>query len=96
MSGPKCKAELDAAGVPKKGMSDGSGKHATIFDLRDLVRRLRAGECVDTIAIPRKSKSAEELFCMDKAEQAAARASRGVLFSGIRVVDFFDLRAFPV
>ena len=91
MTKVECKAELDKAGVPKKGLP----KAATDV-LRDLVRRLRAGECVDTIVIPRKSKSAEELFCLDKAEQTAARASRGVLFSGIRVVDFFDLRAFPV
>ena len=40
----------------------------------DLVRRLRAGEPAASLKVPRKPKSAEELFCLDKAEQLACRA----------------------
>lgn len=73
MSGKECTAELDAAGVPKKGRSLTS-HGVTAATVRDLVRRLRAGEPAATIKVPRKPKSAEELFCLDKAEQLACRA----------------------
>ena len=65
-------AELDKAGVPKKGRNPGN--NPSIADIRDLVRRLRAGEPAASLKIPRKPKSAEELFCLDKAEQLACRA----------------------
>ncbi|KAH8053879.1 hypothetical protein JL720_14606 [Aureococcus anophagefferens] len=68
MSRKELEAELDAAGVPKKGR----GRNATVD--RDLVRRLRAGEPAASLKVPRKPKSAEELFCLDKAEQLACRA----------------------
>ncbi|EGB02497.1 hypothetical protein AURANDRAFT_68824, partial [Aureococcus anophagefferens] len=61
-------AELDAAGVPKKGRAV---KHTAIEVLCDLVRRLRAGEPAASLKVPRKPKSAEELFVLDKAEQLA-------------------------
>ena len=64
-------AELDGAGVPKTGRAV---KHTAIEVLRDLVRRLRAGEPAASLKVPRKPKSAEELFCLDKAEQLACRA----------------------
>ena len=63
-------AELDAAGVSKTGLAKASNAI-----VRDLVRRLRAGEAPATIKVPRKPKSAEELFVLDKEEQIAARAS---------------------
>ncbi|KAH8086722.1 hypothetical protein JL720_7165 [Aureococcus anophagefferens] len=70
MSTKECLAELYAAGVPKKGVT----KHVGNVVLRDLVRRLRAGEPAASLKVPRKPKSAEELFCLDKAEQLACRA----------------------
>jgi hypothetical protein len=73
MSGKECTAELDAAGVPKKGRSFG-GRGLSIAEIRDLVRRLRAGEPAASLKVPRKPKSAEELFVLDKAEQLACRA----------------------
>ena len=69
MSRKELDAELDAAGVPKKGRPK-----AAIEVLRNLVRRLRAGEPAASITLPRKPKSAEELFVCDKAEQLACRA----------------------
>ncbi|KAH8054535.1 hypothetical protein JL722_8889 [Aureococcus anophagefferens] len=69
MSTKECLAELYAAGVPKKGVT----KHVGNVVLRDLVRRLRAGEPAASLKVPRKPKSAEELFCLDKAEQLACR-----------------------
>ncbi|KAH8086764.1 hypothetical protein JL720_7208 [Aureococcus anophagefferens] len=71
MTAKECNAELDAAGVPKKGRSVAN---TTIGILRDLVRRLRAGEPAASLTVPRKPKSAEELFVIDKAEQLACRA----------------------
>ncbi|KAH8054497.1 hypothetical protein JL722_8845 [Aureococcus anophagefferens] len=71
MTAKECNAELDAAGVPKKGRSVAN---TTIGILRDLVRRLRAGEPAASLTVPRKPKSAEELFVLDKAEQLACRA----------------------
>ncbi|KAH8045910.1 hypothetical protein JL722_13962 [Aureococcus anophagefferens] len=53
-------AELDTAGAPKRGKS-GIGQ-TSISTLRDLVRRLRAGEPAASLKVPRKPKSAEELF----------------------------------
>ncbi|KAH8052559.1 hypothetical protein JL722_10109 [Aureococcus anophagefferens] len=70
MSAKECTAELDAAGVPKKGR-DVTSHGVTTATVRDLVRRLRAGEPAATIKVPRKPKSAEELFVLDKAEQLA-------------------------
>ena len=69
-------AELDKADVPKKGRgrAGGGATPITIADIQDLVRRLRAGEAPATIKVPRKPKSAEELFVLDKEEQVAARA----------------------
>ena len=64
-------AELDDGGVPKEGRSINKNHVSAI---RDLVRRLRAGEAPASIKVPRKPKSAEELFVMDKEEQVAARA----------------------
>ena len=72
MSRKELDAELDAADVPKKGRSASGGSNEPI---RDLVRRLRAGEAPASIKVPRKPKSAEELFTLDKEEQVAARAS---------------------
>ncbi|KAH8098567.1 hypothetical protein JL720_1521 [Aureococcus anophagefferens] len=74
MSAKECTAELDAAGVPKKGRNVTS-HGVTTATVRDLVRRLRAGEPAATIKVPRKPKSAEELFVLDKAEQLACRAT---------------------
>lgn len=69
--------ELDKAGVPKKGRS-ASG--ASVAEVRALVLRLRAGEPPESITVPRKPKSAVELFVLDKLEQGAARASDGASF----------------
>ena len=77
MSLKECTAELDAAGVPKKGRSK-SG--ISIAEVRALVLRLRAGEPPESITVPRKPKSAVELFVLDKLEQGAARASDGASF----------------
>mmetsp|Transcript_18445 Transcript_18445/g.64037 ORF Transcript_18445/g.64037 Transcript_18445/m.64037 type:complete len:557 (-) Transcript_18445:257-1927(-) len=74
MDKKECNAELDAAGVPSKGRSM-SGSGPGIAAIRDLVRRLRAGEPAASLKVPRKPKSAEELFCCDKAEQLACRAT---------------------
>ena len=71
MTRKELSAELDAAGVPKAGRAV---KHTAIEVLCDLVRRLRAGEPAASLKVPRKPKSAEELFCCDKAEQLACRA----------------------
>ncbi|KAH8046328.1 hypothetical protein JL720_16403 [Aureococcus anophagefferens] len=73
MTAKECNAELDAAGVPKKGRSVAN---TTIGILRDLVRRLRAGEPAASLTVPRKPKSAEELFVIDKAEQLACSEDR--------------------
>lgn len=71
--------ELDKAGVPKKGRNR-SGGGASIAEVRALVLRLRAGEPPESITVPRKPKSAVELFVLDKLEQGAARASDGASF----------------
>ena len=68
--------ELDKAGVPKKGRHQG----VSIAGIRALVLRLRAGEPPESITVPRKPKSAVELFVLDKLEQGAARASDGASF----------------
>ena len=73
MTRKEMEKELDAAGVPKKGRAN-KGGGASNDDVRDLVRRLRAGEPAATIKVPRQPKSAEELFVLDKAEQLACRA----------------------
>ncbi|KAH8059365.1 hypothetical protein JL722_5388 [Aureococcus anophagefferens] len=49
----------------------GAKAAAAVAAIRDLVRRLRAGEPAASLKVPRKPKSAEELFCLDKAEQLA-------------------------
>ena len=72
MSRKELDAELDKAGVPKKGRAIRSASNAIC---QELVRRLRAGEAPASIKVPRKPKSAEELFTLDKEEQVAARAS---------------------
>ena len=69
--------ELDKAGVPKKGRSL---RGASSAEVRALVLRLRAGEPPESITVPRKPKSAVELFVLDKLEQGAARASDGASF----------------
>ena len=85
MTRVELEAELDKAGVPKKGRAKSS---ASVTDIRALVLRLRAGEPPETITVPRKPKSAVELFCQDKIEQGAARASDGV--------PFLDRRGFSI
>ncbi|KAK7238710.1 methionine adenosyltransferase [Aureococcus anophagefferens] len=64
-------SELDAPACEEGRSMSGSGPG--IAAIRDLVRRLRAGEPAATIKVPRKPKSAEELFCLDKAEQLACQ-----------------------
>lgn len=90
MSAKECTAELDAAGVPKKGRNVTS-HGVTTATVRDLVRRLRAGEPAATIKVPRKPKSAEELFVLDKAEQLACRVrTRRLSTSNFRARTLFS------
>ncbi|KAH8044208.1 hypothetical protein JL720_17158 [Aureococcus anophagefferens] len=67
MTAKQLGAELGAAGVRRRA----GVANTAIGILRDLVRRLRAGEPAASLKVPRKPKSAEELFCLDKAEQLA-------------------------